>query len=78
MKNENVTRSVRADDGLLTDEQLARAIGATPRQIRAWRLRRLIPSIRLGYRTIRFRLSSVIDALERRSTKPLREGARGR
>jgi len=71
MKKEN-------DGELLTDQQLARRLGATCRQIRAWRLRRLIPSIRLGYRTIRFRLEPVIEALEKRSTKPLNLGARGR
>jgi hypothetical protein len=75
MKNE---RHRRADGELLTDQQLARKLGATCRQIRSWRVRRIIPSIRLGYRTIRFRLESVIAALEKRSIKPLNLGARER
>lgn len=91
MKKENVTQSdqpgpvrrgYQPRDGefpeLLTDRQLAIKLGSTPRQIRAWRIRRIIPSIKISYRVVRFRLSSVLDALEKRSTKPWREGARGR
>ena len=54
---------------LLTLDELARALGETPRTIRNWRAKKLIPYFALGHRTLRFRLNSVLAALEKRQIK---------
>jgi excisionase family DNA binding protein len=54
---------------LLTREELARALGETPRTILRWRQKGLIPCLKLGHRSIRFRLDSVLAALDKRQVK---------
>jgi Helix-turn-helix domain len=54
---------------LKTVTEIATALGETPRTIRNWRSKGIIPCIVLGHKTIRFRLDSVLTALERRQVK---------
>jgi excisionase family DNA binding protein len=48
---------------LLTEEQIAEKIGVTPRCIRDWRNRRIIPFLKVG-RIIRFNQGDVAQALQ--------------
>ena len=54
---------------LLTEAELARALGETPRTVMNWRHRGIIPSIVLGHRSVRFRFDAVLAALDRRQIK---------
>jgi hypothetical protein len=54
---------------LLTEAELARTLGETTRSIRNWRHKGIIPSLVLGHRSIRFRLDSVLAALDKRQVK---------
>ena len=54
---------------LLTEVELARALGEMPRTIRNWRYRGLLPFVKCGHRSIRFRLDMVLEALEKRTIK---------
>jgi excisionase family DNA binding protein len=47
---------------LLTEEQIAQKIGVTPRCIRDWRNRRIIPFLKIG-RIVRFNEGDVAKAL---------------
>jgi predicted site-specific integrase-resolvase len=60
---------------LMTESELARELGVSPRTIRSWRYKGFIPCIKLGYRTLKFRLPTVLDALQRRERKPINLGA---
>jgi hypothetical protein len=63
--------TVRIGNGeLLTEHELAISLGECRRTIRRWRERRVIPFVKLGYRTIRYRLPRVLEALDQRATKP--------
>ena len=63
---------VRPGDGLLkTFDEVGKALGETPRTIRSWHQAHIIPGIIIGRRTVRFRLSDVIRALERREVKEI-------
>jgi excisionase family DNA binding protein len=48
---------------LLTEKQIAEKIGVTPRCIRDWRNRRVIPFIKIG-RIVRFNQGDVAQALQ--------------
>jgi hypothetical protein len=48
---------------LLTEEEIAAKIGVTPRCIRDWRNRRIIPFLKIG-RIIRFHQGVVAQALK--------------
>jgi excisionase family DNA binding protein len=48
---------------LLTEEAIAQKIGVTPRCIRDWRNRRIIPFLKIG-RVVRFHQSDVEQALQ--------------
>jgi hypothetical protein len=54
---------------LLTLNELAHALGETPRTVRNWRTKGIVPSIVLGHRSIRFRLGAVLLALSKREVK---------
>jgi hypothetical protein len=54
---------------LLTEADLARALGERARTIRNWRHKGIIPTIVLGHRSIRFRLSDVLSSLQKRTLK---------
>jgi hypothetical protein len=56
---------------LLTETQIARKLGPgfSKNSIRRMRRERLIPVIRLGYRTLRFDLDAVVAALHRRTIR---------
>jgi hypothetical protein len=73
----NPRRHDRPGNGILKSEaELATALGEDPRTIRNWRHSGRIPYLKLGYRTVRFNLDSVMFALgknEVRSTSPLRK-----
>jgi excisionase family DNA binding protein len=61
-------------DGLLTCLQVARILGLRPATIRAWTSRRKIPSIRVGSRSVRYRVADiqkVITAGLRPALRPL-------
>jgi len=65
-------KHVRRGNGtLLTLSEVAKALGETDRTIKSWQRNRVIPVIDLGWRTKRFRLDSVLKALERRELKAL-------
>jgi len=59
----------RGNGELLTEEELANALGEETRTIRSWRQAGIIPTIVLGYRSRRFRLDAVMEALRRREVK---------
>jgi excisionase family DNA binding protein len=61
---------------LLTAEQLAVEIGLEESAVIRLRKQRTIPAVKLGYRTFRFRLSSVEAALARLETKVISTGRR--
>jgi|HubBroStandDraft_6_1064221.scaffolds.fasta_scaffold24055_2 excisionase family DNA binding protein len=48
---------------LLTEEEIAAKIGVTPRCIRDWRNRRIIPFLKIG-RILRFNQGDVAQALQ--------------
>jgi hypothetical protein len=52
---------------LLTHEELARKLGEPERAIRTWQQARVLPSVRIGYRTVRFILDDCLKALAKRS-----------
>jgi hypothetical protein len=54
---------------LLTEAELARALGEEERTVRNWRYKGMIPFLKLGHRSIRFRLDMVLEALDKRSLK---------
>lgn len=54
---------------LLSEAELARALGETPRTIMTWRHKGIIPCIVLGHKTIRYRLENVLAALDKRQIK---------
>jgi hypothetical protein len=54
---------------LLDLNELAAALGETPRAISNWRHKGLIPCLVLGHRTIRYRLGAVLLALDKREAK---------
>ena len=63
MPKTNESRSGRL---LLTDIELARELREKQRTIKTWRDAGIIPCVELRHRTIRFRLSAVVAALEKR------------
>ena len=74
---EMVAKYRRLGNGeLLTLDELAQALGETPRTIRNWRSKGLIPVLVLGHRSLRFRLDSVLAALGRREIKVTSTGVR--
>lgn len=60
MKLQNETTS------LINRNQLACKLGVTARTIRNWELEGLLPSIKIGKRTVRYRIEHVIAFLEKR------------
>ena len=57
---------LRHGSGELLDTQgLARALNESPFTVRDWRHKGIIPYLRLGHRSIRYRLPAVIAALEK-------------
>lgn len=52
------------NDRLLTFAEAARALGLKPATLRAWRLARRIPFVRVGARAIRIPTSAVRQILE--------------
>jgi len=54
---------------LLTEVELAGALGEEVRTVRYWRYKGLIPYLSLGHRSIRFRLDAVLAALDKRQVK---------
>jgi Helix-turn-helix domain len=73
-KQTESTRRVRRRGGgcLLTTTELAAALGESERTVLTWRQRGLIPYVDAGYRSKRFRLNEVLDALARRTIKAVR------
>ena len=64
-------RKVRRRGGglLSTESEVALALGENERTIRSWYHRHIIPGLRLGHRTVRFKLPDVLDALSKREIK---------
>jgi hypothetical protein len=58
------------NEELLTGEQLAKDIKVTELTIERWRREGRIPIIWIGHRTIRYRLSDVVAALEQAANAP--------
>jgi hypothetical protein len=54
---------------LLSETELARALGEEQRTVRNWRYRGLIPYLSFGHRSIRYRLDAVLAALDKRQIK---------
>jgi len=52
-----------------TEAELARKLGEEERTVRNWRYEGFIPYIKLGHRTIRYRLESVLAALEKKTVR---------
>lgn len=57
------------DSGLVDKVWVAKFLAVSPRTIEDWVQRKKIPHIRLGGRTIRFRIADVKKALDRWSVK---------
>jgi hypothetical protein len=57
---------------LLNVDELAHALGESVRTIRNWKTKGLIPVLVLGHRSIRFRLDSVLAALDKRTIRKRR------
>jgi len=59
----------RPGNGVLkTESEMAALLGEEARTLRTWRHQGLAPFIRLGYRTIRFDPTAVIEALKAQSS----------
>jgi hypothetical protein len=72
MKTNSDRKVTRRGNGALLDtRELANALGENERTIRSWRAAGIIPVIQCGYRTQRFKLPDVMDALERRTIRAL-------
>jgi excisionase family DNA binding protein len=54
---------------LLNIQELAAALGESVRTVRNWQHKGGIPYLRLGHRSIRFRLFAVLEALEKKTVK---------
>jgi len=54
---------------LSTEAELARSLGELERTVRTWRIKGVIPHIRIGHKTIRYRLDAVLEALDKRNMK---------
>jgi excisionase family DNA binding protein len=52
-------------ESLLTEEQLSRFLNITPRTVTDWVQTNRIRYYRLGWRSVRFRLSDVLEFIER-------------
>jgi len=59
-------------ESLLTEEQLARFLNVNPRTLTDWIQTNRIRYYRLGWRSVRFRLSDVLEFIER-SAVPAKE-----
>lgn len=53
---------------LVNRNQLAFELGVTARTIRNWETEGLLPSIRIGKRTVRYRIDSVVTFLQKRGS----------
>jgi hypothetical protein len=60
----------RTEEELLTGEQVAQNAKVTEPTIERWRREGVIPYLWLGHRTIRYRWSDVVAALEQLSNEP--------
>lgn len=63
---------------LLTHLEVARLLSVRPTTIRAWTYRRLLPSVRIGARAVRYRhedVEKIIRVGLRPALRPLREAA---
>jgi hypothetical protein len=59
----------RGSGELLDTRELALALNESPFTIRTWRKKRIVPYLRIGHRSIRYRLPAVLAALERFTIK---------
>ena len=57
------TATAATGDGLLTLDELATRLRLHPVTVRGLKRRGVIPSLRIGHRTLRFEYAAVIDAL---------------
>ena len=58
---------------IVTGVELAKILCVTPQTVRNWRKMAMIPAIVINRTTIRYDLSEVLNALKRRSRRPLGE-----
>ena len=67
MSKEHVERQLeRAIDGLLTKRGLAPKLQISTRTLDSWMKKGFVPFIRVGGKTVRFRLADVIEKLGER------------
>ena len=66
-KNRNfmADRNPKLKSGLVNEKGLLEVIALTPRQLRELRLRRKIPYIRFGHRSVMYNIEKVVAALEK-------------
>jgi excisionase family DNA binding protein len=72
LRNSELTEYIRRTSGnrlLKTESEIAAALGEKKRTIRSWRHAGVIPAVVLGHRTVRYKLSDVIAALEKRTVR---------
>ena len=62
-------------DDILSAEEVCARIKISPRLLRDWTRLRLIPSHRLGHRTVRYRASDIDAFIERKRRDAFGEGA---
>jgi hypothetical protein len=55
---------------LMTEVEIARQLGETPITVRNWRYAEIIPFVDCGFRSKRYRLADVLEALDRRTIRP--------
>jgi hypothetical protein len=58
-------RNPKLKSGLVNEKGLLEVIALTPRQLRELRLRRKIPYIRFGHRSVMYNIEKVVAALEK-------------
>lgn len=62
---QNQPRTAATGDGLLTITELAEKLRLHPVTVRGLKRRGVIPSLRIGHRTLRFEYQAVLDALRK-------------
>jgi excisionase family DNA binding protein len=64
IQNSEAAANDRASDGLLRKPELARKLSISKRTLDAWMKRGLVPFLKLGGKSVRFRLRDVLAKLD--------------
>jgi predicted site-specific integrase-resolvase len=64
-------RNTANGEPLIDTDALAQHLSVSPRTIRAWVLQKKIPCYHISAKCLRFRLSEIMNHLEKRKGKPV-------